>query len=166
MGFFRQEYWSGLPFPKAVQKASKFPSHCACKIPFCMDERGGVGIDSWLKMFSPKASCRSGGWGRRQREKIPHHPPGEPRGQVLHMACPFPQTPHILDFEILSKESSSLSSKESEVCKSSSTDLINAHVFQIEKGSGVLFACSFVNLAPTFSQTFRPNVPIDGNQQQ
>ena len=104
--------------------------------------------------------------GKEAEKKIPHHPPGEPRGRVLQMACPFPQTPHILDFEILSKESSSLSSKESEVCKSSSTDLIKAHVVQIEKGNGVLFVCSFFNPAPTFSQTFRPKVPIDGNQQQ
>ena len=96
---------------------------------------------------------------KEAEKKIPHHPPGEPRGRVLQTACPFPQTPHILDFEILSKESSSLSSKESEVCKSSSTDLINAHIVQIEKGNGVLFACSFFNPAPTFSQTFRPKVP-------
>ena len=65
-----------------------------------------------------------------------------------------------------SKESSSLSSKESEVCKGSSTDLINAHVLKIETGSGVPFVCSFFNSAPTFSQTFKSKVPIDGNQQQ
>ena len=115
-------------------------------------------------MFSPKASCRSGGWGRRQREKIPHHPPGEPRGQVLHMACPFPQTPHILDFEVF-QESSSPSSKESEVCKDSSTDLFNVHVLQIETRSEVPFVCSFFNSNPTFSQTCKSKVPVDRNQQ-
>ena len=64
------------------------------------------------------------------------------------------------------QESSSLSSKESEVCKGYSTDWISAHVLQIETGSRVPLVCSFFNSAPTFSQTFKSKVPIGRNQKQ
>ena len=104
--------------------------------------------------------------GKEEEEKNPSSSSWGAEGVGFADGCPFPQTPHILDFEILSKESSSLSSKEPEACKSSSTGLINAHVFQREKRSRVLFACSFFNPARTFSQTFKPKVPIDRNQQQ
>jgi len=49
-----------------------------------------VGIDSALKTFPAKA----GGWwrtrGRRQRKKIPHHPPWELREQGFADDLPFP----------------------------------------------------------------------------
>ena len=67
--------------------------------------------------------------------------------KVLQMTCHFPQTPHILDFEVF-QESSSPWSKESKVCKGSSTDLINTHILQIETGSRVPFACSLTWLQP------------------
>ena len=60
------------------------PSCGACKIPFGVDERGGVGIDSQWKMLPAKAGGGRGGRGSGGGGEAPSSPLGAAGG------LPFP----------------------------------------------------------------------------